>query len=773
MTQNDTFNTWRRLIALLNMQGDESRDFCHALNIELTEFLKWHNEGVPEHLINDICHHYSVPRFIFSQPIKSEFELEHLLISALSPDNKTEIEQRLAFNKSSKNQSLDLSGLLLSSIPAQVYEHTWLTELNLKGNKLTTLPTQLLSLEHLESLDISENFIEYLPAPVINLTNLKEVKYHGNQLKKVDINLDYSGLLACAARQPSTVLISNHLNLTASIIDNIRNVIEPTHHCYIRPTDDPQLLQHIKQAEFVIYLTNTHDAKAISTVISHWLNEISTPTFVIAGGRLDTRAIIDIEKQIFTDIKCKHTPISIIDLETDFQQVFNSYCDKLHKQNALEAPLIKKLELENIGVYEKLSVDFDQKLSVLVGLNGAGKSTILKAIALAILGIEKSQFGQHQLHQLLRITGKSGEQTNHQAAGKITLYVEQNNKHYSNTINLHFQTNIEQVVIEGQPFELFFDSNDNLKTLVLGIPELRSIESNQSNNTTSNTKAKPLDLLPLLTKQPLNSLSQFDKWVADNAIESLNGKLGVQQQISLCFDIFSNMMDEEINFIGIQGSAPVTVWIEHQTPKQQVPLALASQGYKSVMGWIGNILQRMHQAYSDCLIPSYCPAIVLIDEIDQFLHIKWQQRILNVLALTFFPNTQWIITTHSPIVVNNLEQHQVIQLHSEQNNLIAESNQVDLWLWQYDDIIAQLFDVIPESKLDISKLEQRVLVLENISARDKKQQAQLKQLKERLERAKESRMQIDELYKQTQQLKEQQSKIEALLTKLKQASDNG
>ena len=47
------------------------------------------------------------------------------------------------------------------------------------------------------------------------------------------------------------------------------------------------------------------------------------------------------------------------------------------------------------------------------------------------------------------------------------------------------------------------------------------------------------------------------------------------------------------------------------------------------------------------------PALLLIDEIDTYLHPKWQKNILRVLAEKF-PNTQIIVTTHSPLVASHL-----------------------------------------------------------------------------------------------------------------------
>ena len=46
--------------------------------------------------------------------------------------------------------------------------------------------------------------------------------------------------------------------------------------------------------------------------------------------------------------------------------------------------------------------------------------------------------------------------------------------------------------------------------------------------------------------------------------------------------------------------------------------------------------------------------VVLVDEIDLHLHPEWQQRILRDLQ-NIFPNVQFIVSTHSPFVINSIE----------------------------------------------------------------------------------------------------------------------
>ncbi|MBF0477401.1 MAG: AAA family ATPase, partial [Deltaproteobacteria bacterium] len=56
--------------------------------------------------------------------------------------------------------------------------------------------------------------------------------------------------------------------------------------------------------------------------------------------------------------------------------------------------------------------------------------------------------------------------------------------------------------------------------------------------------------------------------------------------------------------------------------------------------------------------PLQLPAIVLIDEVDLHLHPRWQQRVLNDLRRTF-PQTQFIVTTHSPQVITTVPEKSI------------------------------------------------------------------------------------------------------------------
>lgn len=77
-----------------------------------------------------------------------------------------------------------------------------------------------------------------------------------------------------------------------------------------------------------------------------------------------------------------------------------------------------------------------------------------------------------------------------------------------------------------------------------------------------------------------------------------------------------------------------------------------SQGEKSMMALVGDIARRlamMNQALDN---PLEGDGIVLIDEVDLHLHPKWQRSLIRQLSETF-PNCQFVLTTHSPLVISD------------------------------------------------------------------------------------------------------------------------
>jgi predicted ATP-binding protein involved in virulence len=103
----------------------------------------------------------------------------------------------------------------------------------------------------------------------------------------------------------------------------------------------------------------------------------------------------------------------------------------------------------------------------------------------------------------------------------------------------------------------------------------------------------------------------------------------------------------------------------YKDSKEEMAISKLSAGYQSLLWMI------MDLAYRECLLnpelsdKSQIKGIVLIDEVDMHLHPKWQWNIIKALRTTF-ENVQFIIATHSPIVISSAKEANLILLDEEQ-----------------------------------------------------------------------------------------------------------
>ena len=74
----------------------------------------------------------------------------------------------------------------------------------------------------------------------------------------------------------------------------------------------------------------------------------------------------------------------------------------------------------------------------------------------------------------------------------------------------------------------------------------------------------------------------------------------------------------------------------------------------------------------------------MIDEIETHLHLELQKKILGLLT-TLFPNIQFIVTTHSPFILNSLEQ---VVIYDLEQHLLVKNGLTDI---PYDGIVEGYF----------------------------------------------------------------------------------
>ena len=100
--------------------------------------------------------------------------------------------------------------------------------------------------------------------------------------------------------------------------------------------------------------------------------------------------------------------------------------------------------------------------------------------------------------------------------------------------------------------------------------------------------------------------------------------------------------------------------------KEKYDFNTLSSGYAAILDIVVDIMIRMEKQ-TERIFRYDLPGVVLIDEIETHLHLEMQKEILHLLT-TVFPNIQFIVSTHSPFILNSLEN--VIIYDLEQKTLV-------------------------------------------------------------------------------------------------------
>lgn len=131
-----------------------------------------------------------------------------------------------------------------------------------------------------------------------------------------------------------------------------------------------------------------------------------------------------------------------------------------------------------------------------------------------------------------------------------------------------------------------------------------------------------------------------------------------------------------------------------------------SSGYAAILDIVVDLILRMERQ-TDRSFDFSVPGIVLIDEIETHLHLSLQKKILDMLT-TIFPNIQFIVSTHSPFIMNSLENATIYDL---EKHLLVKDGLADV---PYDGIVEGYFNVDTMSNILKEKFEKyKVLVQKN------------------------------------------------------------
>lgn len=305
---------------------------------------------------------------------------------------------------------------------------------------------------------------------------------------------------------------------------------------------------------------------------------------------------------------------------------------------------ISQIKIRNFRNIEDLTITFPDLQEnknpwvILLGENGAGKSSILKAIALTLMTEKKREELDFDAREFVRHGAKSG-------------YVEIHVTGYSEPFRLDFKSSSSQ-----------FRSNDKvLQTLFFCYGGTRLLPNKQSPPRDLNDYSRVSNLF-----NPFLPLINARDWLLNISENQFGFSARAIKQI------FTE--DDEKILVRVPPVKPTEVELQSNFLRTSDKLGILSDGYQSIIALVADILEIMLKHYD---LVEDSEGIVLIDEIDVHLHPRWKTEIVSLLRKVF-PRVQFIVTTHDPLCLLGSLPGEVHVLRRNQETNLIEAKQVDI-----------------------------------------------------------------------------------------------
>lgn len=337
---------------------------------------------------------------------------------------------------------------------------------------------------------------------------------------------------------------------------------------------------------------------------------------------------------------------------------------------------VRKVSLRNIRGFEALDFDLERPegggagWTVITGDNGSGKSTLLKAIAVCLTGKDTARALQPNFHGWIRHGAEPKE-----AHVELDIGLDEKDDELSGQ---------GRAPKEAFPAKVLFRNGGRETSISAGEPDSkRHSKSYQTPERTiwstdargwfccgygpfrrvfgASPEAMQQMVAPSTSRfatmfQEAASLAEADRWLRDLKYKALEGRKEEDDQLRILMDLLQDdLMPNQIQVARIDSDG---LWLKD---RNGVELAWneMSDGYRAALALLTDLVRHLIVAYgteglvardADNRLVIQRSGVVLIDEVDAHLHPEWQRQI-GFWLKRHFPKVQFIVTTHSPLIL--------------------------------------------------------------------------------------------------------------------------
>lgn len=368
---------------------------------------------------------------------------------------------------------------------------------------------------------------------------------------------------------------------------------------------------------------------------------------------------------------------------------------------------IEKLSLGDYRCFESIDIDFHPTLTVLIASNGAGKTSILDAIAVAFgpyVGAFDEGVGAHFGATDIRLSRVRETTSNEMEYAPKGVRMEATGCIPGSPLGS---------ITEDQPsitWQRSLAGPTKAKTTIKDAKELINYGKRQQEAVRTPGADATLPLLayygtgrlwqqkklmegklPRTSRtigytdclDPGSSYKSFVAWFRYWSTNAFKGQLEASKAgrdyEPTEFDHYLESVSSAVNtclspagWKDIAYSLSREELVAHHDQHGELPVILLSDGIRNMIGMVADIAFRATKLNPQlgANAAKQTPGVVLVDEVDMHLHPEWQQVVLQSLTAAF-PALQFIVTTHSPQVLSTVKRENIRILKQTENGYEA------------------------------------------------------------------------------------------------------
>jgi predicted ATP-binding protein involved in virulence len=376
---------------------------------------------------------------------------------------------------------------------------------------------------------------------------------------------------------------------------------------------------------------------------------------------------------------------------------------------------IKRLQIAQLRAFEQAEFEFDPRLTLLVGVNGVGKTTVLDALRICLSKILPAFTASRS-----RALGFTAEDIRaNSPAMTVQLSFELGGKGFEFVVHKQREASVAHKA--GVVREQTLDTPDketctpdpsrldeatrtaDRQPLGLFFSTRRSLVSGTTASKGSIAGGQTAAFADALVSRELG-LAEFADWMrAQEELATEDPR--VTKHLGALRHAARKFLPE---FKNIRAETSPTARLAVKRGRFWLDARQLSDGERGSLALVLDLARRLSQANPGLSDPvKQGQAIVLVDELDLHLHPGWQRTIVERLTRTF-PRCQFIATTHSPQIVAAVEPEQVLLMTDTRvvrpdRTLGMDSNWILRNLMQADDRPASALEAIRQVEALIKK----------------------------------------------------------------------